>query len=550
MREFREYDEDERNEYAVRRMTFAERNALLKELGIISEEERKEQIQPQELPEISESNEVEKASQIIERAICESQNEERRVYRMDVPSELELEDHENVLEMNLREIEERLNKRFRHTLGRDERLQCCIIERELYIRKIDESPTRLENAYGDLYYYFRDRESLERYLSDAGKSLGLEDKSLKEIEHHIHRLASQMVKEPTNDTCINPKINRIRGDYIDLINDISQKTLPDLEGAISKITGQNGHGGIENPRFPTGETLETVVTRFVATVLSDCTMEPNGVIKYAEPEMARIERVIENLSNLGEVKPSIVKIEDGNYHLTHFSFVFGKILMCRGIPTGDRTIQNPGLPSSIAEGSEKVKLAYVEDVTPQDWCVGERVVIVHRTNALHAGSKTQNYGFISEIGQEEMNLIRKYGRKEEANATSMALSWGKLEDLQNDSDASVVRIAENLERIAWKNSNRLMEDEASLVQSLGVNMEVNPSVIRIYPNTNRVTITWQARTIGIEETLKLGIIAPPNDVQKKEKVRMMIQNHSDEMNGALDSLRKQSMGFDRWWDEL
>ena len=222
--------------------------------------------------------------------------------------------------------------------------------------------------------------------------------------------------------------------------------------------------------------------------------------------------------------------------------------MKRGFPSGDRTIQNPGLFPSITEGSERVKRAYVEDVTPQDWCVGDRFVIAHRSNVLDAGNKGEKYGFVSSLGFEEKALIKRHGRREAGNAKSVALSWGELENLRHDSDADTARIGENLERIARSSPNRLIEDEVRLVQSLGVKMEVNPSVIRFYSGSGRVTVTWQARTIGMEETLKLGIIAPPNDEQKREKMRVLMHSHPTEMSDALEDLEKRQVEFVRWWE--
>ena len=86
---------------------------------------------------------------------------------------------------------------------------------------------RLENVYDSLYYYFRDKPTFDRYVEDVGDSLGLQDKNQSEIRRYLKELAPQMVTDDSEDYCFNPRVRRIRGDYVNLMNDISGKT-PDL----------------------------------------------------------------------------------------------------------------------------------------------------------------------------------------------------------------------------------------------------------------------------------------------------------------------------------
>ena len=423
-----------------------------------------------------------------------------------------------------------------------------LLGERLYVWKPDLESTGLENVYNDLYYYFRDRSAFERYVKDVGDSLGIQDRNQCEIQSYLKELSSQLVIDNVEDYCFNPKLRRIRGDYVNLMNDLSGKTLSDLEGDISKITGYNGHGGIENPRFPQGERLDVAIARIAATVFSDGTIEPNGVIKYAEPKMSRIERVVENVRVFGDITPSSTRREGEGHYITHLSFVLGRILMSRDVPSGDRTIQNPRLSQYIREGTDIVKRAYIEDFTPQDACVGEKSIIWRRVNALHAGEKTEKWKFEPMVGVEEIELIKELGRKSTGNAQSWSLSWGLLTELADHSGQKIAKISENLMQSIKNNQNRLMHDEASILGELGVNIGVNPSDVVYYPKSGRVSVVWQAYTVGIKETIKFGIVACPNDVNSKEKVREIIASNPKETQEALSDLRKRGIEFTKWWE--
>jgi hypothetical protein len=415
----------------------------------------------------------------------------------------------------------------------------------LYVWKPEFDSASLENAYDSLYYYFRDKEAFDKYIDDVGDALGFQGKN--ETLKHLRELVPQMVVEDSCDNCINSRIRRIRGDHINLMNDISGKDLSDLECEIAKISGPNGHGGIEKPLYPRGEALEVAAARITAAVLSDGTIEPNGVIKYAEPNMNRIERVIENVRVFGDINPSSKLIEGENHYITHLPFVVGKILMSREVPSGDRTIQNPRLSSSIREGTDEAKRAYIEDFTPQDACVGQKTIIWRRVNALHAGEKTEKYGFQSRIESAESDLIKDYGRKASGKANSWALSWGKLRKLADYSDENVSCAAKNLQQAIQENPNRLMNDEVTILREMGIGIGVRPSDVRYYPGTGRVSVVWQAYTTGAKEAIKLGIVTCPNDVNNREKVRKMITNYSRETEKAIADLRNNGIEFKKWW---
>jgi hypothetical protein len=459
-------------------------------------------------------------------------------------------DIEKSLGLSLEEMDsfEQAFQQVREKLDEGDSVRFGLVGERLYVWKPDLDSTGLENVYDSLYYYFRDKPTFDKYVEDAGESIGLQDRGQSEILKHLQELAPQMVVEETKDYCFNPRLQRIRGDYVNLINDMSGKTLSNLEGKISKITGYNGHGGIEKPLYPQGEKLNVAIARIAAVVFSDGTIEPNGVIKYAEPNINRIERVVENVRKFGDINPSSKQIEGENHYITHLPFVIGKILMSREIPSGDRTIQNPRLSSSIREGTDEVKRAYIEDFTPQDACVGNKTIIWRRVNALHAGDKTERWDFEPQVGLDETNLIKEYGRKASGNAESWALSWGKLSKLAEDPNDLIAHTADSLQQAIHNNPNRLMDDEAKIIREMGIDIEVKPSDVRYYPRTGRVSVVWQAYTTGTKEAIKLGIVTSPNDINNREKVRKMITNNSRETEEAIVDLRNKGIEFKKWWE--
>jgi hypothetical protein len=401
-------------------------------------------------------------------------------------------------------------------------------------------PIRLENAYGDLYYYFRDKDAFESYIADVGESLGLENQEERVVIKHLRELASQMVIEPSVEGCINSHLGRIRGDYIHLISDLSGESLSDLEVEISKITKKSGRGGIENPRFPQGEELEVALARLTATVVSDCHLKANGTLEYAEKEMSRIRIFEKDLQAFGEISLNPKLREGENLHEAYLPTPLGIIMLHLGIPSGDRTVQNPGLFPGIREFSIKAQCAFIEDLVPQDGTISGKRVQWSHSNVLHAGDKTEAYGVSPKVGNAEIALIKEHGRKERH---SSVLTYGRLEELK-ESDSEYLRsIADDLWDAVIENSNKLVEDEIRIVRGLGVKYNAKPYTIRYHERTGRVSVAWTAVPEGVLESIKLGMIAPPNDEVKREIMKNLIESHPTYVKRAMNQFEKNGIEF-------
>ncbi|MFX1483880.1 MAG: hypothetical protein ACFFCP_11925, partial [Promethearchaeota archaeon] len=420
-----------------------------------------------------------------------------------------------------------------------------LVGERLYAWKPDLESTGLENVYDNLYYYFRDRLTFEKYIENVRESLGLQDMSQREILRHLRELAPQLVAEDSKDYCLNSRLQRIRGDYVNLMNDISGKRLSDIEGEISRLTKPSGRGGITNPRFPEGEIYEVALSRLTAIAISDCHLQPNGTLHYAESEMSRIKIVERELQAFGDIKLNPRFRHDDNVYLSYFPTPLGVMLERLGIPSGDRSVQNPGLFSVIKEFSPRARCALIEDLVPQDGTISGKQIQWTHTNTLDAASKNEIYGIEPKVGDSEIGLIKKHGKKERY---SWVLNYGKLKELRDSDSENEQQIAQDLWNCVYDNRNRLIRDEIEVVRSLRVEYQAKPYAIRYHTRTGRVSVAWTAVPKGLHESIKLGMIAPPNDKIKRGIVKEIIRSYQQYVDDELRRFKDYGVEIDKWWD--
>jgi hypothetical protein len=369
--------------------------------------------------------------------------------------------------------------------------------------------------------------------------------SQSEILKHLHELAPQIIIEDSNDNCINSTIGRIRGDYLNMMNDTSGKMLSNLEGEISKLTKPSGKGGISNPRFPEGEAYEVALSRLTAVAISDCHLRPNGTLEYAESEMSRIKIVERELQVFGDIKLVPKFRERDNLYISYLPTPLGVMLERHGIPSGDRSVQNPGLFSAIKEFSPRAKCALIEDLVPQDGTISNKRVQWTHTNILDAASKSEVYGIEPKVGTREITLIKDNGKRE---SHSWVLTYGKLRDLRYSEIVQTRKAAEELWNCVFENPNRLIQDQIEIVRSLGIEYRSKPYTIRFHERTGRVSVAWTAEPETLLESVKLGMMAPPNDMVKKEIMRDIIKKHPNYVAEAMKHIKGHKFELNKWWE--
>ena len=108
-------------------------------------------------------------------------------------------------------------------------------------------------------------------------------------------------------------------------------------------------------------------------------------------------------------------------------------------------------------------------------------------------------------------------------------------------------MAKKLKKIVENNPSNLIHDEVMIATELGVNVLEYPTVIHYYSGSGRVTVAWHARTKGVKNAIMLGIVSPPNDIRKRNKMRKMMSKYREVMNEVIRELKKKGIDFHRWW---
>ncbi len=521
-----------------------EKTAPERGLHHINDEVVREAVEP--LKEVAEPT-AEDIADAIEHMVRSDPADGCRIHCADVRHVLDAREAE-VLEKGLRdnkaEVEGQLTQSLRETLEHSERYQVAMVEGRLYIRRVDENPTRLENAYGNLYYYFESKAEFEKYISDVGKALGLEGQSQAEIERHLHQMVSQMLTDPTDNHCINPEICRIRGDHVHLMNDLAGTEMKDLEGQISKLTKASGRGGIMNPRFPERAQFEVALSKLTGIAVTDCHLKPNGTLEYSEKEISRIRIVEEDLQLLGDINLNPKLRDNENLYDCYLPTPLGEALKHLGIPPGDRTVQNPGLYHEIKEFSPEAKLALLGEVIPQDGTIsGVRVQWTH-TNVLDAAGKSEIYDVSPKVGQREINLIIDQGNKEEHG---WVLNYGKLRELLTNESRDIRETSRSMWDVVYENPNRLVQDGVSLLKEFGIEYNEKPYTIRYHGRTGRVSVAWTAEPNELIDSIKLSMLAPANDEIKRESMKEIISSHPKIVQKAMDQFLERGIDVEEWW---
>ncbi|MHA1424242.1 MAG: hypothetical protein ACTSSD_19370 [Candidatus Thorarchaeota archaeon] len=271
---------------------------------------------------------------------------------------------QRVLRENRRDIEEAVSKK----LGlENSRARIAVVNDKIYTWVPKIRKDELVVAYEDQFYYFKDKREVVRIAEELQKRLGIEGNH-RESQKQLNELARQMTVgddgKHARKTPIDEKSSRLEGKVIRMYLDSTDKRLSELEGRVKKVTGINGQAGIDNPRFPEGRKLEVLKARMIAIIASDCYLGPSGRITYNEEHPERILRVQEILREFGDI-PLEPSFRRGVYDV-HIRNQIGLIVINEGMTSGDKTIQNPGLPESYKHWSEEARGAYLEELICED----------------------------------------------------------------------------------------------------------------------------------------------------------------------------------------
>jgi hypothetical protein len=399
------------------------------------------------------------------------------------------------------------------------------------INKKGETCLDLITAYGQQFFYFKSPKELTKQLRTACKKLGIDgDDDLQRLNELLKEKQSEKTMFAGNEANpIHPKRGRIKGESLRFIIELLGEPIQDLEGKINRITGVNGQGGILEPRFPDENHLLVVLTRLYSAMASDGHIRnESGKGEYYDPKISRIERVIENLNELGQIKSRIIEKTRGIYRL-HIPSVVGSLLILMGFPIGDRTMQNKGLPPLIVKGPPEVLIAYLEEMVPEEGCFNNTTGISwNRTHGVYGTGKAGKKYQQPSLSKKQVDYIKKIASDTGDSKDRKTLPWSELVLKAEDGN----EIAKGIVDFVNSHPNQLIKDEARVAGRLGIEVDEGPYRLRYYKKTGRITLVSSARTKSIDDAERWGQICPPNDVEKRKK---MIEWLSRRKAGAVSS---------------
>ncbi len=194
---------------------------------------------------------------------------------------------------------------------------------------------------------------------------------------------------------------------------------------------------------------------------------------------------------------------------------------------GNKTINNPGLPTGFMGWSDTAKRAYLEDLIPEDGCFSGGRFKWSRSHAIYINKQREKYEFHSEIGFAEVEVVKKRGKKLKGLIPKSILTIRQLEDLQDDQNSVIAEAAKKLVKVVNESANNLINDETRLTESLGIMIEVYPQNVSYYPRTGRVSVSWAAATDSIDDTIRWAMECPPNDIRKKQSVERWLRKTAE-----------------------
>ena len=411
-----------------------------------------------------------------------------------------------------------------------------ITDGRLYIWTPDRDANDLLNSWSSLFFHFRTQGEYDRLVECVCESLELQMEG--EGLRHLDRLMDQVVFQSSGQKTgelTHKKGTRVRGEILRFQMDVTGLPTSFLEDRVSRVTGSNGQGGIRNPRFLTGQQLGVLRARLMATANSDFHIRTDGRAEYYEEHMDRIDIFKQTLLSLGEMHLSVVK-RRGEY-IVCIPLPIGKCLHFWGIPGGDKSLLNNGLPTLMLEAPLEEVCAYAEDLIPQDGCFDMHNGFVWtRFIAIEPGVKGPKYGLTRTLSDNETNLIIGYGTDDSLDRK--VISWGKVKQLQFSNDRNIAEPAKSLVKRILDNPSNLLEDEARMIRRLGISIGTKPQTIRYHKKTGKVSVGWVAKTDTFDDAIKWAVLCPPNDIGKRKKVMGFLSAHEEDCTRIKDELIK------------
>lgn len=467
----------------------------------------------------SEANDIERLTKRIEDLYLLNKAESRVYYCNLTPAyhQKEIRNLEEFLKAHQESIEKKIIDR----LGLEDQereFRVGMAESRFYIWIRNNTHKDIMNAWSTSYYYPKDEREFSRLSRRTLENLGFNPES--EASRLAYNELLDWILSRTDDEKIRESRHlhdsRIQGEALRFQMDVNGLSVRFLDGKVERITGINGQGGIEAPKFLRGEEFEIARARLMVSVLSDGHITEDSKLEYYDETLDRAERFSKTLQKFGNVAHTIAYREGKGEYRVHVSTVLGRMLESWGIPQGDRTVQNPELSSFVVNGSIGVRKAYLEDLIPEEGCFHSRGTFAwNRSHALRAGKGKEQYMQEPAVSSKAIGLLKNHGKED---TRCKYLSWSDLRRMKESNDANISIPASELIDAVKSEPNRLLEGEKRLAESLGIRIYRRPISVRFMEKTRRITVCYDARTKSVDDAERWACLCPPNDKRKRDAV--------------------------------
>lgn len=441
----------------------------------------------------------------------------------------------------MRPMQEELEAEVNKQLGLDDdptrELRVGLKDYKLYFRMHDKRWRNWFNLYKNELFYFESVEDKATLVKETMARLGVKgpthySKLIKQVTDYTRTATGS---DPNSD--LNLKLVHLRGESLHFMLDVMGLKIQDIEGKIHHIgrTREGKSGTIVHPKFPSGpEMVDIILAIIVGAAMSDGHLhrENTGFV-YTEKHLSRIEILLEHMSTLGEINHNMVLKDNGVYRI-RFPSVIGRMLERLGVPVGDSCIQKKGLPRFVLKGSLMVKCVYLSQLWTEDGCFSIYwrypfpVFSWSRTSVLYDESKGHMYDVRDKIQANILYLFSEYGHKKESatpgRKPDIVIYAQNLENLREHEDAAIADAAQKIWILANLEKPNLMLDEIRLLADLGVNTAPQLKRFVLYEESGRISVEWTSYINNQDDITRVALLAPPDDVRKKERVEEEIES--------------------------
>jgi hypothetical protein len=450
-------------------------------------------------------------------------------------------------------IEEELNARLGLADGPECQLRLGVVNDRLYFRLHDTREQNWMHLYREEIFRFRRGSDKRRLIALARERLGLEgnvylSRLIGQVTDYNRRVSGS---QPTAD--LNSRAPYLKGATLALILDTLGIGPDTIESSLRRI-GRHRHGGIENPQFPKDpNAVDLLFAKLFGVGLSDGHVElkQNGFV-YTECDPDRVDIVIESVRPLGDVYYQI-EIKENGMRRVRFTSVVGRLLIARGFPPGDKGMQETRLPRFIREGDIRLIIEYIRQMLCEDGSFSSydsrkrASFSVTRATTLRDPSK-KGYGLETHITDEQVRFIQEHGIRADDDrfGTRWELAGGTLRHLAESSEA--YDVAKKLRVLVYDDRPRLMLDEKSGLEKIGVESHDYLVKVTFFLGSGRVSSEWKLDTTKLNSTMRIALVCPPDDVVKLRAVKEWVRSRPELAKEVADELKRE--GLPCYYEEM